>query len=80
MVEMKQFEVKPGVVLPAVKVDRVIVMNDGTVRIQYLEKVEEKPSENLAIRHGSSSLFGGVQEAEQTTIKKPEKSGGKKEK
>ncbi len=76
MVEMKQFEVKPGVVLPAVKVDGVIVMNDGTVRIQYLEKVEEKPSVLM------------VEETEKTTFKtvdfgpnpRAEKSGGKKEK
>ncbi len=80
MVEMKQFELKPGVVLPAVKVDRVVVISAGAVLSQYLEKYEGKPSENLAIRHGSSSSFGGVQEAERTSIKKPEKSGGKKEK
>lgn len=77
MVEMKQFEVKPGVVLPAVKVDRVIVMNDGTVRIQYAQ--ETCPNEHTGQIAPLQQQM--VQEAEQTTtIKKPEKSGGKKEK
>ncbi len=55
-------------------------MNDGAVRLYY----EEIELTNLVDKAdtGANRMLPGpmIQESEQTTIKKPEKSGGKKEK